>query len=1166
MRLGIRAAWLLGVAGIATGGLGAIPASAQQAARAFDIPSGPLAPALRAFARQAGVGFVFPEDMVAGKTSPGLKGAFTAGEALKRIVAGSGLDVVNDPSGALSLKAVVPKAQAAAPTQSEIVVTGTRLDPRFAGAAPVQIVKQETAEESGLLDSAEVLRNQPAVSGPRSQLHFSSESFGGTYDGGPGSQTIALRGFLPSQTLVLLNGRRIVAAGTEGVPTGPDLSTIPTALVDQYEVLTDGASPVYGSDAIAGIINIKLKQNFDGLNVFGAFLAPQVGGGQTGIVSGSYGKTFDRGFIGFGAEYRQTEGVEARKVNFFGPACPAHYDRDSNGQIRTIDAKAALLPGTSRSSCITTFNAYTGFFQTGQGNVYFNTPGRTNIGVPNYSLDIVSANQGYNSPGYGFRQYDSNGNGIIDKPVVDEFGYASGDNYFPDPDNTGKVGVDSKSPIYSSLQGPRAERAHYVAPLKQVSVLSYGQYDTDVFGDATLFYEASYNRRTNHIRTFGAPISQFFGNYVVRADNPYNPCGLESVTRCFAYPGNGKAQEVAIFQKIDGDGDTIDTSVDRYRVVVGAKGDFNLLNGIGPDWLGLKDWRYELSVNYGRSEGKSRRPAVLKDRLLLSLRTTVRDPVTGKITCGAADNPDGLPGDPNCVPFNPFSNELASGRQLAPAEAAYLFGSLDYQTNLDLIVVSGVLTGKAFNLPAGPVSLVLGGEYRYDAVDAQANADGANQNFATVSAFTQPGAKGSRSVEELYGEIGVPIVHDKRFFHAIDVSAAGRMTHEQFTGTNGTYVARGRWEPTSWLALRGTYGTSFRSPNTYELFVLPYVSKTSPGFDPCLVPYSALDVSGTGYDPRRETRSPRVLDHCRADGVDPTSLGLLPNRFDLPSNTTIFQGGATDDLKPETSTALTGGIVATIDDRILPHWRAFNGFTLNLSATYYEIRVLNQLQQGNEFTVTNRCYSDTGDSAYCGRIKRGPDGLISSVITGFVNGSPRQTRGVDFNALLQKSFIAGKRPFHFAFDLQGNYELQNREGSGPEELDLAGSYEFPQLKLFATAQLRSDPWSLTWYTNYVGGATALFQPPSFYAQTCLDSEAPVTCTPISSLDEYFLHNASLTWRRNGLLLSIGVDNVFNTAPPRISALVENTGGTNTLLNGNYDVYGRTFIVRARKQF
>lgn len=149
-----------------------------------------------------------------------------------------------------------PLAESERVAEEEVVVTGSRLKrDTYTSVAPMQVITADVSREAGLVDAAEIVQNATVSSGEQVDLTYS----GYVLDDGPGSQTADLRGLGSSRTLLLVNGRRMGPAGVEGAPTSPDLGLIPGLLVQQYDLLLDGASSVYGSDAVAGVLNVILR-------------------------------------------------------------------------------------------------------------------------------------------------------------------------------------------------------------------------------------------------------------------------------------------------------------------------------------------------------------------------------------------------------------------------------------------------------------------------------------------------------------------------------------------------------------------------------------------------------------------------------------------------------------------------------------------------------------------------------------------------------------------------------------------------------------------------------------------------------------------------------------------------------------------------------------------
>ena len=146
----------------------------------------------------------------------------------------------------------------------EVVVTGSRLKrSTYTSISPLQIIDAEVSREAGLVDSEEILQKSVQASGAQ----IDSTYVGYVLDNGPGAATVDLRGLSSDRTLILINGRRVAPAGVGGAPSSPDVGLVPGILVQDYELLLDGASSIYGSDAIAGVGNVILRKDFDGLEV-----------------------------------------------------------------------------------------------------------------------------------------------------------------------------------------------------------------------------------------------------------------------------------------------------------------------------------------------------------------------------------------------------------------------------------------------------------------------------------------------------------------------------------------------------------------------------------------------------------------------------------------------------------------------------------------------------------------------------------------------------------------------------------------------------------------------------------------------------------------------------------------------------------------------------------
>jgi outer membrane receptor protein involved in Fe transport len=283
---GLKAALAAGVCAIAIAG----PALAQD--RNFDIPPGDLKAALDAYIAQSGDQLIFRPEDVAGRRTHGAHGHLSSAAALDEILDGTGLTVHRDASGA---EVITP--QGPATKVSEITVTGTHIAGR-APTSPVITVDRQQIETSGLTTLGDVIRNQPAAfsGGINPGVNFAHGSI--TNQPENLDSTINLRGLGPDATLTLVNGHRFSYDGSFGEV---DISSIPLAAVDHIDLLTDGASAIYGSDAVAGVANIVLRKNYDGAQSLASMGFTADGGGQQEILSQLVGKTWDQGsfLLGF---------------------------------------------------------------------------------------------------------------------------------------------------------------------------------------------------------------------------------------------------------------------------------------------------------------------------------------------------------------------------------------------------------------------------------------------------------------------------------------------------------------------------------------------------------------------------------------------------------------------------------------------------------------------------------------------------------------------------------------------------------------------------------------------------------------------------------------------------------------------------------------------------
>lgn len=240
---------------------GTAMASAPTEKMAIDLPAQPLGSALKALALQSRHTILADADVIGDSPAPAVQGRFTVEDTLRRLLQGAGLTFDRVDGGYVVRADGGRDNRRAASDGPGIIVTGSRI--RGApGASPVTILSEKTIRDSGLADLGEVARSLPQSfgGGQNPGVGFNvPSSTGGNVGGG---STVNLRGLGSDATLTILNGRRVPY---DSARQGVDISAIPLAAVDRIEIVADGASAIYGSDAVGGVVNVMLKRDYDGV-------------------------------------------------------------------------------------------------------------------------------------------------------------------------------------------------------------------------------------------------------------------------------------------------------------------------------------------------------------------------------------------------------------------------------------------------------------------------------------------------------------------------------------------------------------------------------------------------------------------------------------------------------------------------------------------------------------------------------------------------------------------------------------------------------------------------------------------------------------------------------------------------------------------------------------
>jgi outer membrane receptor protein involved in Fe transport len=934
----------------------------------------------------------------------------------------------------------------------EITVTGSRIsrDPNLTGALPVQTVGEQEIQMSGEFALSDVVNDVPALLSSTTSESSIDSADTSIADG---SNVLDLRGLGANRTLVLVGGRRHVG-GVQG-SASVDVGSIPMRLVERVEVLTGGASAIYGADAVTGVVNFILKDNYEGFNLDASYGLSGEGDGAQTALTATWGTNFadDRGNIAISVDYRTDEGLK------MGERPGALYGTGGDWVNPALRFQQGDIGGSTPL-----FEQYFNYNNTGLINYGLPIPSaddfiadyNTEFGTTLTTGDLSSAemaliNQaatapqravhpestfpftggyGYVGPGEGFNfggwdaeePVDLNNNGTPD--CLDSFtGYNSsltGAASFGvvggcwRVNENGSYSVVEDGLVAGNFQGfggssydvYRQDYYDFLLPDDKVSVNVMGHFDLSE--TTTLFGEFKYV--TQEVSTSADPNS-FWDLIIGYPDNPFLPSFLQTIA---ASTGG-----VSITPDPVGFRSVRTTERDTTRIVLGLEGELD------------NSWNYEVSVNYGRHERMiSRTNRIINDRWFAALDATTDG--NGAPVCRSSIDPGApplntpfeipsyeagyftfTPGDGSCVPLDMW-NGLGGITQSAK----------DFMTTnewdklvLDQFVFSAYLGGDTsdfFELPAGPISFAAGLEYRDESSDANfdpwqrgvipAGAPfAAGTNIADYSANSKhtfrpqlsvKNESGSYDVSDIFLETSIPLLSDVPGANELTLGLAARLSDYSTIGQTTTWKANLIWAPVDSFAVRSTYSEAVRAPNITELFG-PEVGLNFRPDDPC----DAAQIAAIAGD--NPTLAAQTEANCVAVfstfGLDPYVNGVYS--FVDPLSASF--GGVTGGnrlLQEETAETLTVGFV------FQPHF--VEGLSLTLD--YWNISIADAIEAVSSQNIVDGCYqAATLNTAFCQLSGRNED-PNSAQYGGFnflrqttLNFAKVETSGIDFAAKYQ---------------------------------------------------------------------------------------------------------------------------------------------------------------------
>ena len=969
-----------------------------------------------------------------------------------------------------------------AETFDEILVTGSRIarDPSTTAANPVVALDGADLLNTGRIDIGETLREVPALQGslPGS---LSAISGAGTEDSDLGLSLLNLRNLGIERTLVLQNGRRHVA-GTGG-QAAVDVNTIPTMLIDRTEVLTGGASSVYGADAVTGVVNFILRdaRDFDGIeaNIRGGVSTE--GDSEELFIGAATGLEFaqDRGRLVLAGEYSKSEEVFSSERDFAGRGL---FERVAN----TPEVAAALgvnpdatntyipfltLPISSAGGVITVDDA--------NNPVTF---GSAFVGVADFA------------PG----PYPTIGSAGV--PVIQYFdgtnlrAYNAGDLFIDPFTASGGDAVPANPDIELIL--PDQERYSFNA---------LGELDLN--SRVTAFTEFKYVQ-TETLDSI--QVNGFNDDIPISLDNPFIPAQL-------------RAQLDGLIA--DGIDPVVAVSRDNLDIAPSPIADRETIRLVGGFKGPLTDtFDYELSYNYGKTNVKvTNQNTRLEDRYFAAIDAVAGpngEPVCRSSLTGEAPPVSPFPfysgpafgtfsaGDGTCAPIDIFGPGSIQG---PGAEFAFV-DTID-RTEITQKSLLGLVTGDTrdvFELPGGAVGIAAGFEWREDT--SQFTPSLLNQQgftFGSVSSGPTSPSGGEIDVWEVFGELALPLLAEAPFAELLEVTLSGRLSDYDTSGTTETYAVNGRWQPVEPLTLRASFAEAIRAPNVGELFSPQQPATLGATADPCNPQFI-----GAGTEFRQA--------NCFS------IPGIGPNYNSADFNSAFVPGlsGGNPDLAPEEATTFTiGGVIS---GRSLGDYGFgfLNGFTATVD--YYNIDIEGAIGALGAFDIAANCVDlPSLDNPFCAQIERDPvNGNITGFTSGQVNLGALEAEGVDF-AVRYRTDLPGDLG-GASLGLAGTRFITRDvtpDAAQPETIsDEIGTFGEPEWILTGNARWDFRDAYLGWTVRYED-STLL---PGITNED-LESN-PLFADPLTTGDS-FVHDFTAGFEFNeGFSLYGGVNNAFDREP------------------------------------
>jgi outer membrane receptor protein involved in Fe transport len=939
--------------------------------------------------------------------------------------------VQTTPSSQVESEEPRPTASEAPAELKEIVVTGSRIQRRDATAVgPLTTVSAEDMALAAPTSVGDLLQSLPSVGVSLNSNGSQGTSFG--------VSSINLR-YLGSaegsgnRTLVLVDGHRFVnAVGGRGFRDFVDLNTIPLGMIERIEVLKDGASAIYGADAIAGVVNIQTKRSLDGFEADVRY----------GVSDESDADNYS-GFVNWGA----TAGKVSTLLS-----------------VSYSDTKPIFT--TSRALTTRALTPLT-------------APPPSDRGL--FTLPRLANNAYFGTPAaFG-------SSSITPIPGATLGGATAADEAF-------RIATLPTDDFNQMVQGLYA-----TGPSERLGV--FGRVSYELTDNVSARIEALYSERTSE-QLLSPPNLDIRGSngYRIAVDQAFNPFGtangvpLANALAFGADAGVPAASRNAFrIQRLlfDVGNRRQQQEIETHRFAAAVEGRNDVFG---------REWTWELFGSWSKNHAdfNSFNQINLENVYLSQLSPSACAAVSG------------------CVPVNLFG-------PMTVAQADYVrYNATDLQTTKQTNAALNI-SSELFSLPAGPLGIAAGYEYRRESAsdlpDPFAATDssvlplvGGVAQLPTTHVTRSP-TSGSYDLHEVYAETAVPLVRGVPGIYSFDIDAAVRYSRYSTVGGKATTKFGVAYRPIEDLLVRGTYSQGFRAPSILELF------------------QGQRQINFQGVDP------------CNGGGAGRPGCAGVPTTYNQAQFNNGLIAGITAgnrNLEPETADTYSAGLAFTP--------AAIEGLTL--TADWFEIKVDDAIATNSATNILNSC-ANLG--VFCDLIVRGSLGEVVQLTQAVVNLSRIEVAGVDASARYR--LRTGVGDFETALDVSyldtfrtfipqpdGSISVDERAGKSDQPRST-----FPHWKSQASLRYSADTYGLSWKTRYIGSSR----------------DIPGNAINGGRLKEIFYHDlqATLELEAQRLNFAVGVDNVFDEMPPASAA--------NNPINFDiytYDIRGRYFYVKAGAKF